>query len=107
MNLQILKKAGGVVERNRGATLVDIGDGIACLEFHTKMNTVDPDLTTMLNRACDIVETDFDSHTVQPLVAGKGPKTADIEMEMGAEPYSRLGRVRFPCRPDAPGQLST
>ncbi|MGB0588784.1 MAG: 3-hydroxyacyl-CoA dehydrogenase/enoyl-CoA hydratase family protein [Myxococcota bacterium] len=60
VNLQILKKAGHVVERNRGATLVDLGDGIACLEFHTKMNTVDPDLTHMLNRACDIVETDFD-----------------------------------------------
>lgn len=60
VNLQILKKAGGVVERNRGATLVDLGDGIAALEFHTKMNTVDPDLTKMLNRACDIVETDFD-----------------------------------------------
>jgi len=60
VNLQLVKKAGGVVERNRGATLVDIGDGIACLEFHTKMNTVDPDLTAMLNRACDIVATDFD-----------------------------------------------
>ena len=60
INLQILKKAGNVVERNRGASLVDLGDGIAALEFHTKMNTVDPDLTHMLNRACDIVETDFD-----------------------------------------------
>ncbi|MDP6944726.1 MAG: 3-hydroxyacyl-CoA dehydrogenase family protein, partial [Myxococcota bacterium] len=55
VNLQLLKKGGGVVERNRGATLVDVGDGIACLEFHTKMNTVDIDLTAMLNRACDIV----------------------------------------------------
>jgi len=54
------KAQGKVVEKNRGATLIDIGDGIACLEFHTKMNTVDVDLTVMLNTACDIVERDFD-----------------------------------------------
>ena len=60
LSLARLKAAGQVVEKNRGATLIDIGDGIACLEFHTKMNTVDPDLTAMLNVACDRVERDFD-----------------------------------------------
>ncbi len=60
ISLARLKAQGKVVEKNRGATLIDIGDGIACLEFHTKMNTVDVDLTTMLNTACDIVERDFD-----------------------------------------------
>lgn len=60
ISLARLKAQGKTVEKNRGATLIDIGDGIACLEFHTKMNTVDVDLTTMLNTACDIVERDFD-----------------------------------------------
>ncbi len=60
ISLSRLKAQGKVVEKNRGATLIDIGDGVACLEFHTKMNTVDVDLTTMLNTACDIVERDFD-----------------------------------------------
>lgn len=54
------KSSGGLVERNRGASLVDLGDGIACLEFHTKMNTVDPDLVAMLVTACDVVERDFE-----------------------------------------------
>jgi len=60
LSLKALKATGGVVEKNRGATLIDLGDGIACLEFHTKMNTVDTDVTAMLNTACDIVERDFD-----------------------------------------------
>ncbi len=60
ISLARLKAQGRVVEKNRGATLIDIGDGIACLEFHTKMNTVDPDLTAALQTACDIVERDFD-----------------------------------------------
>ena len=60
LSLASLKSAGKVVERNRGATLIDLGDGIAAVEFHTKMNTVDPDLVGMLNTACDVVERDFD-----------------------------------------------
>ena len=60
LSLAALKQAGKTVERNRGATLIDLGDGIAGLEFHTKMNTVDTDLVAMLNTACDVVERDFD-----------------------------------------------
>jgi 3-hydroxyacyl-CoA dehydrogenase len=48
-----------VVKQNPGASLVDIGDGIACLEFHTKMNAVDQDIVQMMFDSCDIVEKDF------------------------------------------------
>ncbi len=60
ISLARLKAQGKIIEKNRGATLIDLGDGIACLEFHTKMNTVDADLTQMIFTACDIVERDFD-----------------------------------------------
>jgi 3-hydroxyacyl-CoA dehydrogenase len=60
LSLNRTKSSGGIVERNRGASLIDLGDGIACLEFHTKMNTVDDDLVHMMNTAADIVERDFD-----------------------------------------------
>jgi len=36
--------------------LVDIGDGVACVEFQTKMNSIDDDITGMLNEAMDRVE---------------------------------------------------
>jgi len=60
LRLGALKKSGGVIEKNRSATLIDLGDGIACVEFHSKMNALDQDITTMLNTACDVVERDFD-----------------------------------------------
>ena len=60
ISLAALKKANGVIESNRGASLIDMGDGIACLEFHTKMNTIDQDLGTMLRRGTEIAERDFD-----------------------------------------------
>lgn len=54
-----LKERNKVVKKNASATLIDIGDGVACLEFHTKMNAVDDGMIEMLFAACDIVEKDF------------------------------------------------
>ena len=42
--------------RNGGASLWDIGDGIACFEIHTKMNAIDPDVLDLLNKAVGHVE---------------------------------------------------
>ncbi|MEW6333907.1 MAG: 3-hydroxyacyl-CoA dehydrogenase/enoyl-CoA hydratase family protein [Thermodesulfobacteriota bacterium] len=54
-----LKEREKVVRKNASATLVDMGDGVACLEFHTKMNAVDDGMIEMLFAGCDIVERDF------------------------------------------------
>lgn len=54
-----LKSRNKVVKENASASLIDIGDGVVCLEFHTKMNAIDNDLTAMQNEALDIVEKDF------------------------------------------------
>jgi 3-hydroxyacyl-CoA dehydrogenase len=50
INLSILKRNGGVVEKNSGASVVDIGDGIFCLEFHTKMNAIGNEILTMVHQ---------------------------------------------------------
>ncbi len=50
------KDAGKVVAQNPGATLVDIGDGVACVEFQTKMNSIDDDIMAMLHDAMDRAE---------------------------------------------------
>ena len=47
------KAAVGVVESNKSASLVDLGDGIGCVEFHAKMNALDEGITTMLGSAVD------------------------------------------------------
>lgn len=54
-----LKSRNKVVKENASASLIDIGDGVVCLEFHTKMNAIDNDFTAMQNEALDIVEKDF------------------------------------------------
>jgi 3-hydroxyacyl-CoA dehydrogenase len=54
-----LKEQNKVVRKNASATLVDIGDGVACLEFHTKMNAVDDGMIEMIHESCSIVEKDF------------------------------------------------
>lgn len=54
------KARNKVVASNAGATLYDLDDGVACLEFHTKMNAVDADIIDMIHRSVDIVCRDFE-----------------------------------------------
>jgi 3-hydroxyacyl-CoA dehydrogenase len=44
-------RSRGVVRRNAGASLVDIGDGVLCVEFHSKMNAIGGDTIEMLQAA--------------------------------------------------------
>jgi 3-hydroxyacyl-CoA dehydrogenase len=53
-------KQQDVVSQNSGATIRDMGDGVACLEFHTKMNALDEDIMNMALEAFDRLESDFD-----------------------------------------------
>jgi 3-hydroxyacyl-CoA dehydrogenase len=45
-----------VIKENKGASLRDLGDGVLCLEFHTKLNTLDENIRAMLVDAVDEVE---------------------------------------------------
>jgi 3-hydroxyacyl-CoA dehydrogenase len=51
VDLAILERAGGVVERNAGASVLDLGDGVFCLEFHSKMNAIGGDTLAMFHKA--------------------------------------------------------
>jgi 3-hydroxyacyl-CoA dehydrogenase len=57
--LKSVKERTGVVRRNAGASLIDIGDGVACLEFHSKMNSIGGDTLQMLKFALAEVEKNF------------------------------------------------
>ncbi len=54
------KAAGKVIAENPGAALVDLGDGVAAVEFHTKMNALDDDIFNMLIEAMNRAETEFE-----------------------------------------------
>jgi 3-hydroxyacyl-CoA dehydrogenase len=57
--LSDVKLQAPAVLNNPSASLWDIGDGVACLEFHSKMNTLDMDSLTMVRQSVDKVKSDF------------------------------------------------
>ncbi len=62
--LKNLKDAGREVERNSGASLIDLGDGVVCCEFHAKMNAIGADLIAMLHKGLKRLEKDFDAMVI-------------------------------------------
>src|SRR2546423_1528466 len=57
--LKSLKDRTGVIKQNSGASLIDLGDGVACLEFHSKMNSIGGDTLEMLRFAIGETEKNF------------------------------------------------
>src|ERR1700685_1088103 len=49
-SVEVAKKSNGVVKKNSGASLVDLGDGVACIEFHSKMNTIGSDIVQLITQ---------------------------------------------------------
>jgi 3-hydroxyacyl-CoA dehydrogenase len=47
-SVTVAKKSNGVVKKNSGASLVDLGDGVACIEFHSKMNALGADIISLV-----------------------------------------------------------
>ena len=62
--LKSLKDAGKEVERNSGASLIDLGDGVLCCEFHSKMNAIGADLIAMLHKGLKRLDTEFDAMVI-------------------------------------------
>ena len=53
--LSDIKRVAKPLAKNGSASVWDVGDGVACLEFHSKMNALDPDSLAMLMQAVQIV----------------------------------------------------
>ena len=56
----IILKDQKIIAQNMGASLLDLGDGVACVEFHTKMNALDDDIFNITIEALDRLENDFE-----------------------------------------------
>ncbi len=56
IDLKRYKKKNGVLKSNSGASLIDLGDGILLLEFHSRSNAIGLDIMQMINYAVDEVE---------------------------------------------------
>src|ERR1700691_5507126 len=47
-SVTVAKKSHGVVKKNSGTSLVDLGDGVGCIEFHSKMNSLGADIIGLI-----------------------------------------------------------
>jgi 3-hydroxyacyl-CoA dehydrogenase len=62
--LKSLKERSGVVQNNAGASLIDLGDGVLCCEFHSKMNSIGGDLVAMIHAGINRLSADFDAMVI-------------------------------------------
>ena len=56
VSLNVLRGADKVVKTCRSASLVDIGDGVFCCEFHTKMNAINKEIVEFMAEGTDYVD---------------------------------------------------
>ena len=62
--LKSLRERNKVVQTNPGASLIDLGDGVLCCEFHAKMNSIGADIVSMLHAGVKRLESDFEAMVV-------------------------------------------
>jgi len=58
------KERTRVVQANPGASLVDLGDGVVCCEFHAKMNAIGGDIVAMIHAGVSRLGVEFDAMVV-------------------------------------------
>ncbi len=81
-----------VVKKNAGASLIDLGDGVLCCEFHSKMNTIGDDILQMVRAGLAELETNFDAM----VLANQGENFsvgANLVMGSPRRPGRRMGRT--------------
>jgi 3-hydroxyacyl-CoA dehydrogenase len=59
ISLARLKEQGKLIKGNKGASLIDIGDDIACLEFHSPKQAIGADIISMINYAVKEVQANW------------------------------------------------
>jgi 3-hydroxyacyl-CoA dehydrogenase len=47
-SVEVARKSNGVVKKNSGASLIDLGDGVGCIQFHSKMNALGADIISLI-----------------------------------------------------------
>jgi 3-hydroxyacyl-CoA dehydrogenase len=61
LTLRDRKRTHGVLFDNAGASLIDVGDGVLCVEFHSKLNTLGEDNIAMVHAGLEETERNFDA----------------------------------------------
>jgi 3-hydroxyacyl-CoA dehydrogenase len=79
VSLDRLRDEGKELASNDSASLLDLGDGVLCLEFHSKGNSIDAQIVEMGNRALEELERD----DVVGLVIGNEGRNFSVGANLG------------------------
>ena len=95
INLKNVKDVNGVIKKNAGASLIDIGDGVALLEFHSKSNAIGLDTIQMVNYAVEEVDKNYEGLVIgnQGKNFSVGANLALMLMEAQDENFFELDMV--------------
>lgn len=56
VSLRSLREQKKIIDSNESASLLDLGDGVICLEFHSKMNAIDAEIGAMGQKGLELVK---------------------------------------------------
>ena len=95
LRLDLLKQCGGKIEGDDESSIVDLGDGIIGLEFHSKMNSIGPEILDMVLRAVDRAEQDGVGLVVgnQGAAFSAGANLLLLAHALYDKQYSQIGEI--------------
>jgi len=95
LRLDLIKHSNGIVEGDNDSSIVDLGDGVFCLEFHSKMNSINPEILDMIMRAVARVEKEGVGLVVgnQGSVFSAGANLLVLAMALMERKFEQIGDV--------------
>jgi 3-hydroxyacyl-CoA dehydrogenase len=98
--LKSVKDRSGVVQKNAGASLIDLGDGVLCCEFHSKMNSIGGDLVAMIHAGIVRLSSDFDVGANLMLVLISAQEGEWDDIHMAVRQFQRVNMaIKYAPRP--------
>ncbi|PKM13527.1 MAG: 3-hydroxyacyl-CoA dehydrogenase [Gammaproteobacteria bacterium HGW-Gammaproteobacteria-3] len=110
--LSDIKRRSSALLSNASASLWDLGDAIACFEFHSKMNTLDPDILNLLQQSLALLAQDFKGLVIHneaenfsaganltllmPAIVNQDWATVKAIIRLGQQTYQALKYAPFP-----------
>ncbi|OQK18468.1 3-hydroxyacyl-CoA dehydrogenase [Methyloprofundus sedimenti] len=110
--LSDIKLQKPAIQENASASLWDIGDGIVCLEFHSKMNTQNPDTMGLIQQSIAIVSAEYKAMVIYnegehfsaganlnllaPAILGGDWDTVKSIVQLGQNTFRALKYAPFP-----------
>jgi 3-hydroxyacyl-CoA dehydrogenase len=86
------KEAGRVIKSNTGASLIDIGDGVVCLEIHSQRQALGPDVLSLIYKSVEEVEKNWEGMVITSQAKNfcVGANLMMVLMEAQAEEWDEL-----------------